>query len=366
MLTIFEKIGVFMKNLLFSLCAVFFLGCPKDEPCTTCPPPYNIPPGKREYVWSIDSIDYGSLPSTIQLESIWGSSATDVWGAAGDAPDVRDCLWHYDGTKWTRATEGTPITENTGNKTVYAVWGSAKNNVWAFGRKINQGVLSAFIMHYDGTKWIDATPVDVQAIAGHLYNVYGVSQNNIWVGGYEYALHYDGAEWRTYKVADSVIVGSISGNGGYIYIRTYSPWGKDGSFLYMLSGSAFSMIDFTTSVNPKFGGNLWAHDKELTTFTNGIISTSIGQDGTIDTSGWLRKLSTPTYFGEKIVQSSKNVFAVGQWNLIYHYNGTDWKQIFIEIPDHTVDSFALFWGVWTDGNEVFICDTENGIIYHGR
>ncbi len=38
----------------------------------------------------------------------------------------------------------------------------------------------------------------------------------------------------------------------------------------------------------------------------------------------------------------------------------------INVPNHTVDPLALFWGVWTDGKEVFISDTENGIIYHGR
>ena len=157
--------------------------------------PDDTKPGKRDYVWNIDSVDYGSLPGTIQLESIWGSSPTDVWGANGDAPDVRDCLWHYDGVKWTRATEGTPITEFTGNKVVYAVWGSAQNNVWAFGRKINQNVLSAFIMHYDGNQWTDATPANVAALSSHLYDVTLHAANNIWVGGYEYALHYSGSNW---------------------------------------------------------------------------------------------------------------------------------------------------------------------------
>ncbi|MBI2428464.1 MAG: hypothetical protein HYV29_06645 [Ignavibacteriales bacterium] len=300
------------------------------------------------------------------MESIWGSSATDVWGAAGGAPDVRDCLWHYDGTKWARATEGTPITEPTGNKTIYAVWGSAKNNVWAFGRKINQNALSAFIMHYDGNKWIDATPGNVQVIAGHLYNVYSVSQNNIWVGGYECALHFDGSQWSAYKVADSVIVGSITGNEKYIYLNAYSPWGKNIQLAYILSGNGFKLIDKTTDAALKFAGLFWATNTELNSFANGLISASIITGGDIDTNSWHREFSAPTFFSEKIVQSHKNVFAVGQWNLIYHYNGTDWKQIFIDVPNHTVDPFALFWGVWTDGNEVFICDTENGVMYHGK
>jgi hypothetical protein len=352
--------------LVISLLLLTIPSC-KDNPVN---PEDNIPPGKRDYVWSIDSVDYGNLLSTIQLESIWGSSATDVWGANGDAPDVRDCLWHYDGIKWTRATEGTPITEFTGNKVVYSVWGSAQNDVWAFGRKINQGTLSAFIMHYDGNQWVDATPANVSALSAHLYCSYATAADNIWVGGYEYALHYNGSNWDTYKVADSITVGSISGNSRYLYLTTYSPWTDTVlTYIYKFNGSGFDIIDQSPRFPNKFGLGLWAQEQKLNSFTNGVISTSINTDGTIDVNGWQRELTTTTYFngrGGYCIQSSKNVFAVGQWNLAYHYNGTNWAGIDINIPGHTVDPYAIFWGVWTDGNEVFISDTENGIIYHGR
>jgi hypothetical protein len=333
---------------------------------TTGPPIEDIPPGKSDYIWSIDSVDYGNLPGTIQLESIWGSSASDVWGANGDAPDVRDCLWHYDGVKWARATEGTPITEFTGNKVVYSVWGTAQNNVWAFGRKINQGTLSAFIMHYNGSQWIDVTPASVASLSAHLYCVYGTAENNIWVGGYEYALHYNGTNWNTYKVADSIIVGSISGNDKFIYANGYSPWGKNIQLIYLFSNNSFYLIDQTTDQELKFAGMLWVNSGKINSFINGMVSTNINSDGTIDKSGWHRIFTTPTFFTERYVQSCKNVFAVGQWNLVYHFNGTDWAKIDINVPNHTVDPYAIFWGAWTDGNEVFISDTENGIIYHGR
>jgi len=41
-------------------------------------------------------------------------------------------------------------------------------------------------------------------------------------------------------------------------------------------------------------------------------------------------------------------------------------KININVSTHTVDPYALFWGIWTDGNEVFISDTQSGIIYHGK
>ena len=323
-------------------------------------------PVKRDFVWSIDSVYYGSLPGKIELESIWGTSATNLWGVAGDASDVRDCLWHYDGVRWSRATAGTPITEYTGNKIVYAIWGSANNDIWAFGRKINYDVLSAFIMHYDGTSWTDVTPSNVSSLKSTLYTVYGISNNNIWVGGYEYALHYDGQNWKEYKVADSLIVWSITGTQLTTHFLLSSPWNNDTTYIYQFNDGIFNLKDFTNSYRKKFGYKIWAQGNRLYSLTNGVISTIMSDQGTIDTATWQREFSTPTSFREKYPQNTNNIFIVGVWNLIYHYNGVDWKQIFITIPNYEVDSHSDFWGVWADGKEVFICDWENGIVYHGR
>jgi hypothetical protein len=353
--------------LIFSILILILL--PRCSCDITEPPIDNIPPGKRDYVWSIDSVDYDTMPGLIQLESIWGSSSTDVWGANGDASDVRDCLWHYDGVRWSRATAGTPITAGSGNKVVYSVWGSAQNNVWAFGRKINLGTLSAFIMHFNGSQWVDATPANVAALSANLYCVYGTAENDIWVGGYEYALFYNGSQWHTYKVADSIIVGSISGNDKYLYLTTYSPWDDfTPSNLCFFSEGNFIVTDQSPVSPIKFGLGLWVRQQEIKSFEDGIISNTIREDGTVDVNGWRRELTTATSFGlgSILVQSIKNVFAVGQWNLVYHFNGTDWAKININVPNHIVDPLALFWGVWTEGKEVFISDTENGIIYHGR
>ena len=160
------------------------------------------------------------------------------------------------------------------------------------------------------------------------------------------------------------------GNESYLYLTTYSPWDDNGiRYIYKLSNGEFKIIDQSPSYPIKFGLGLWARQKDLKTFAKGVISTEIKENGTIDINGWHSEFTTLTFIGGRgayWVQSSKNVFAVGQWNLVYHFNGTDWVQIDINVPNHTVDPLAIFWGVWTDGEEVFISDTENGIIYHGR
>lgn len=213
-------------------------------------------------------------------------------------------------------------------------------------------------------------PANVGALNINLYCVYGAAANNIWVGGYEYALHYDGSNWNTYKVADSIIVGSISGNDKNLYLTTYSPWYENAPYnLNLFKEGSFLTIDQSPVYPIKFGLGLWVRANDIKSFADGVITASIKEDGTISSNGWNRDFTTSTFLGGTgayIIQTKKNVFAVGQWNLVYHYNGTDWARIDINVPNHTVDPLALFWGVWTDGKEVFISDTENGIIYHGR
>jgi hypothetical protein len=128
----------------------------------------------------------------------------------------------------------------------------------------------------------------------------------------------------------------------------------------------FQIMDYETHAKEKFGGKLWVQSNILYSLSTGVIYTDIKENGDIDTANWKKIFSTPTYFSERFIQSSNNIFAVGQWNLAYHWNGIDWKQIIITVPNHTVDPYALFWGVWADGNEVFVCDAQNGIMYHGR
>jgi hypothetical protein len=347
---------------LIGLCVVLGFCCKKEPP--ESPPKPDT--GKRDYVWSIDSVYYGNLPGPIKLQNIWGSSARDVWGVNGDSPDVRDCLWHYDGTRWTRATAGTPITEGTGNRVVYDVWGTAGNNVWAVGRRFNRDSLSAFIMHFDGSRWRDATPPNVGQLSNVLYSIYGIAANDFWVYGYEYAIHFNGAQWRPYKVADSMTVASMTGTRDRLYVLAGSPWGREIVRLLRFDTDSIRNIDSTTLREIKFGYRLYLRGNQLLTFANGLMTNSVLSDGRVNPTSWVREFSTVTFFKYIFAQSQNNVFATGHWNLFYHFDGVDWKQITVSAPNHSVNPQALWSQVWSDGSEVFMSDYDNGGVYHGR
>ena len=58
-------------------------------------PPEDDQPGRRDYTWTVDTLDM----QMNWITGIWGSSPENVW-ATGDGGDFNQRLYHYDGSKW--------------------------------------------------------------------------------------------------------------------------------------------------------------------------------------------------------------------------------------------------------------------------
>ena len=92
--------------------------------------------GLPRLVWTI-------VPSgtTETVESVWGSSATDIW-AVGTAGTIL----HYDGAKCSSVQSGTDLP-------LYAVWGSSASDVWAVGATRDDPGTPRTALHFNGTTW---------------------------------------------------------------------------------------------------------------------------------------------------------------------------------------------------------------------
>jgi hypothetical protein len=340
------------------------VGCKKDSPVEPSVAQRSV----RDFTWTIDSI-YAETPGSVPMFDgmMWGSSSYDIWGAGGYVYAPDDALWHRDGARWTQATGNTIFTNNSGTRFVHGLWGSSRNNVWGCGLVIRPPVGSAMILHYDGVAWADVTPVAVQNIHGVLYDMHGISANDIWAFGYEYAVHYDGTNWKPYEVADSMIVSSITSQGSDIYLSAYSPWGKDLQQLYRFSDSTFQLLLESPASSTKFGGRLWLHNGILTCLGRNIYSARINTDGTVDTSSWRKDFDTGVKgISQVLVLSPTNVIAVGSVYLVCHFNGTDWKEINIRGPNDPGNYLSSLWAIWSNGNEAFINNYHDGIVYRGK
>jgi hypothetical protein len=152
------------------------------------------------------------------LGAIWGSAKDDVWvvGSVGT-------IAHFDGTAWTTVPSGT-------KETLRAVWGSSAADVWAVS---TPGTL----LHSAGWQsggTFDRGP-EVPRVVNNVFSltlaVWGTSPDDVWLGGEPIPLDWDlfehapawrkaapdaGAAWENVFVArstDRVTVRSFWGSG---------------------------------------------------------------------------------------------------------------------------------------------------------
>jgi hypothetical protein len=104
--------------------------------------------------------------------ALWASRADDVWLTSVGY------LYHWDGSAITR------VTARAGTRDINAFWGTAPNNVWAFGKGGEVG-------HWDGVSWTLAGNTGTQEFLA----AWGSSASDIWTVGLYGAYHYDGVAW---------------------------------------------------------------------------------------------------------------------------------------------------------------------------
>jgi len=113
--------------------------------------------------------------SQVTLESVWGSSADDVW-AVGRRGTIR---------RIRAGDERWQVVESPTTETLHRVWGSGPNDVWMVGD-------NGTILHFDGAT---ITPSTAQLPSGprpSLRGVWGSGPDDVWIVGDGIALHYTG------------------------------------------------------------------------------------------------------------------------------------------------------------------------------
>lgn len=258
------------------------------------------------------------------LNSVWGSSASDVWAVGGAGP-----LLHYDGTQWSRVTRES-------KNYLLAVWGSSASDVWASG---DGGTL----LHYDGSRWSSVS----SGTKSWLYTVWGSSGADVWaVGQAGTLIHYDGSTWA----------GVSSGTTKDLY----RVWGSSPSDVWA-SGLLGTLLHYDgKSWSSVFGGTrinvrgLWGSSAS-DVWASGDEGMLLHYDG----KRW-RSVRSRTTMSLYCVwgTSASDVWASGQGGTLLHYDGTRWASV----PSGNDSSSLCLWGssatdLWAVGD---------GTILHGK
>ncbi|KPA12999.1 hypothetical protein MHK_006794, partial [Candidatus Magnetomorum sp. HK-1] len=286
-----------------------------------------------------------------ELKGISGTAENDIM-----AVGVGGMILDYNGSSWTKVTEGIPVT-------VYDVWGLTDNDLYAacaFGQ----------IHHFNGEEWVEmSNPATM-----NLYSIWGNDENNIFaVGLGGKIIYYNGSTWSNMTSGTSSqlkgVWGSSStnvfvvGHGGTILQYTGASWSSMTSNtaydLYDIWGTAeddvFVSGDYGTLLH--YDGNSWTDISSGTSDMFAIWGTdsddvfSVGQTGKIlhyDGSSWTQLTSGTTENLRGVWGlSSEEVFTVGDTGIIKRYNGTIWEA-------QTSNTTNALQSVWCEANNNII------------
>jgi len=170
--------------------------------CDNTEPVDELKPGRRDYAWTVDTLNYPFAP----LTRIWGSSPTDVWAISpgdwdksishfngiswtsygvsgmnvpssifGFAPNSifvgtgGGGIWKFDGNGWNKIAE---LTKDGRNDIVFDnIWGKSQNDFFAFGAYPDTNGLAnnSVIAHYQNNNWSIFNTGDIKGIVEHLF-----------------------------------------------------------------------------------------------------------------------------------------------------------------------------------------------------
>ncbi|KAA3660564.1 MAG: hypothetical protein DWQ10_06380 [Calditrichaeota bacterium] len=327
--------------------------------------------------WTVDTLFTENSLNTV-MYTIWGASKNDVW-VGGFNDNIYGIMWHYDGKKWTAwQNPGIP------GLSIGEIWGFADDDIWAVGerrRYANQGYPGAsdrmsLIMHYDGYEWKEILIPENDVRAG-LSSIGGAGPNDMYAGGANGTLyHYDGSKWKL----DSLYLPVVPNDSNGTFISSISQ-GSAGDDIYLLQNwrMNYAVIPYPylyKRENEKwvlkdssdywyYFNNLWlSPEKNLYLTGSEVVSWTEGTG--------FSSISTqlPTYRSHGMAGWDDNMLVSGRDGptenpQFFHFNGTDWVQIFA-LPQTGVTLSQLF---FIDATVYFIVRTDyyplKTLIYKG-
>jgi len=354
--------------LLVSLALVIFLGLEcKKKPTENDD---DDKPGRRDYTWTIDTLSYpGSLQTT--MYDMYAVNAKNIY-VVGHNDQNRGHMYHYDGNTWKpvglHTSEGGQI---SGAISIFAIYGFGANDIWAVGSRSFSNPTpppiwydSSLIIHFDGNQWSE---VSIVRGKGTLQGIWGSSANDVWAGGvYGTLYHYNGIVWTKIDADTSLWFLTFGGKANEQYALAYNRKDTAGylaTIHYLLSyqETSWTIIDYFAELSYAqwtFGHySIRYMENEFYSAGYGVFKKKNNSWNTLFDSGNNTFLDV---FGTR----KKNIFAVGIYGIVYHYNGTDWKKI----QELYNVSLSYFSSGWTNEKEVFILASDNykTYIYHGK
>ena len=317
--------------------------------------------GPREYIWRADTLRHSPISSS-QMESIWGTSRTNIYVAGWNDFQLQGepLIYKFDGKSWQPVTMGAGIPGALEELT--CIYGFGEDNIYVGGVRRTNQTRHSLLYHYDGIGWDE-----IDLVGGATLSViWGRDQNDVWALGYEgTAFHFDGQRWAMMSVDTLLSVTSLVGASAidlYALGTRRSPLpggGSDYTLFLRFNGISFTGIDSVQSyfLFPHFGDAMLGYvGKNLYSIGSGIFRY---HDGI-----WIKDLDVTNGTLLSLVSTSgTNAIVVGQNAQAVHYDGSTW----VRIQPTQKDGWE-FKAVWTDGHVAAIVGNRDGksVVFWGE
>lgn len=300
------------QSMLFNLIFVIIFILISVKCDTTEPPIDTLQPGRRDYSWTVDTLN---IPFTI-LTSIWGTSTNDLW-AIGPGGDLDKTIYHFDGTTWKNDGISRPISPK-------AIFGFSSNDIWIGGRE-------GRIWHYVNS-WKQDTIFSIPgySIIGIEY-LWGDSPSSLFATGYAadslgknqigILWKYNGSKWSNINIPEmsyslvKIQRERISNQNYFVLGFKYEPFFDDTLIVFEYNGSNLKPILSGSAVGfEKIGGEMiFVSNKSLYKYSGTNLIK-------------FRDISEFNFLGLILGRNNKDIF-LGMEDGIAHFNGNDVKYL---------------------------------------
>ncbi len=320
--------------------------------------PKKIEPGRRDYLWTVDTLDI-----YYPTYKIWGSSPTDVWSI--NESDLYNSIWHYDGNRW--STDG--VFRFIAPR---AIFGFSSNNVFLGG-------IDGKIWQFDGYNWKQIAQLTKEGTDFVTFqNIWGESPNDFYaVGGgpdesgyYNISAisHFTDNKWTILNTEGLIgIVERLYKNkpDGKFYLQTYRVGGgqySDSTLIYEYTHGRYNKI--YVSIEEK------GRQADIS-LINGEVYFILGSEIAKRINGQFQTILhvyNPNFYQRIWGRNSKDIFLLMTDGLV-HYNGSDMQYLFY-FSQPEAKPWTQIYGAALFEKDVFFTvyepPTHLKLIYHGK
>ena len=250
------------------------------------------------------------------------------------------------GGTWTLMESGTTAT-------LYDVWGSSENDVFAVGE-------GGTILHYDGSSW---TPMNSSSTFD-VEHIWGFSSDDVLAtGGWE-LYHYDGNSWSVFEDGLGVL-GDIWGTSfSDFFVQELASGPYAGGIVYW-NGSTFQSTGYPPTNDWSVLRNIWGTSSSNVYATQGAsnFANVLHYDGTGNWaySCYIEYTPNTDLTPRGIWGSSEDdIFVACFSGRILHYDGSDWSVI----ESGTQENLYDVWG--SSSSDVYAVGTFTAVHYDGN